>query len=109
MCEDIADRLETVGYMKELKRTQVGEFYIKDSIEVSDLENDIDNKIITIEKLFEEKNSITLTQKKLEKFLNGVKLSVDEQNGLYKIYDFNNKFIGIGIIENNSLKRDIIL
>jgi tRNA pseudouridine55 synthase len=109
LCEDIADRLETVGYMKELKRTQVGEFYIKDSIEVSDLENDIDNKIITIEKLFEEKNSITLTQKKLEKFLNGVKLSVDEQNGLYKIYDFNNKFIGIGIIENNSLKRDIIL
>ena len=33
---------------------------------------------------------------------------MDKQDGIYKIYN-NNKFIGIGIIKNSLLKRDIIL
>ena len=32
VCENVAEKLETVGYMNELKRTQVGEFKIEDSI-----------------------------------------------------------------------------
>ena len=32
LCENIAEELETVGYMKELKRIEVGEFNIKNAI-----------------------------------------------------------------------------
>ena len=115
LCEDIAEKFETVGYMKELKRTQVGYFKIEDSITVDDLEKNINNeefiinKIISIEKLFDKKNSIKLDDRKLQLFLNGVKLTQQRKDEIYKIYDKNNKFVGIGIIENQLLKRDIVL
>lgn len=115
LCEDIAEKFETVGYMKELKRTQVGDFKIEDSITVDDLEKNINNeefiinKIISIEKLFDKKNSIKLDDRKLQLFLNGVKLTQQRKDEIYKIYDKNNKFVGIGIIENQLLKRDIVL
>ncbi len=115
LCEDIAERFDTVGYMKNLKRIQVGGFKIDDSITIDDLEKNINNeefinnKIISIEKLFCEKNSIKLDDIKLQLFLNGVKLTQKYDDAIYKIYDKNNKFIGIGTIENQLLKRDIVL
>ena len=115
LCEDIATKFETVGYMKELKRIQVGNFKIEDSITIEELEknkednNFINSKIISIEKLFDKNNSIKLDNKRLEHFLNGVKITQKYENGIYKIYNEKNNFIGIGIIENNLLKRDIII
>ena len=107
LCEDIATKLDTVGYMKRLKRIQVGEFNIKDSVTVEELESNI-GKIISIEELFKDKDSINLNNRKLELFLNGVKLTQEYKDGIYRIYN-NQKFIGIGVIENNLLKRDIII
>lgn len=115
LCEDIAAKFETIGYMKALKRIQVGNFDIEDSVTIEELEknknniNYIKNKIISIEDLFNHSNSITLNNKKLQLFLNGVKLTQNYDNGIYKIYSENKKFIGIGIIENKLLKRDIII
>ena len=34
LCEEVAEKLGTVGYMKELKRTKVGEFKIEDAITI---------------------------------------------------------------------------
>lgn len=114
LCEDIATKLDTIGYMKELKRIQVGEFNIKDSITVEELEINkenekfIDNNIITFEQIFKDNEKIILNDKKLMLFLNGVKLTYKQTDGVYKIYN-NNKFIGTGIIKEDILKRDIIL
>ena len=121
LCEDIATKFETVGYMKSLKRTQVGNFKIDNSITIEELKNlienneniDIDdilkNKIITVEEIFEKFQSINLDEKKLEMFLNGVMLTQNLDEGVYKIYNKNSKFIGTGTIKNKLLKRDIIL
>ena len=115
LCEDIAQRLETVGYMKSLKRIQVGDFKIEDSITINQLEeniqdnNFIKDKIISIEKLFNEKTGIKLDNKKLKLFLNGVRLTQTLNDGIYKIYTENNIFVGIGVVESQLLKRDIIL
>ena len=115
LCEDIASKFETVGYMKELKRIQVGNFKIEDSLTIDEIEtkindkNFIDSKIITIEKIFNEKSIIKLDNRKLQLFLNGVKLTQNYIDDIYRIYNENNEFIGIGIIENKLLKRDIIL
>lgn len=111
LCEQIAEKLGTIGYMCDLKRLQVGDFNISDSITLEELQNnqdDIKEYIIPIERLFQNNGSIELTDKKLQLFLNGVQLTMDKQDGIYKIYN-NNKFIGIGIIKNSLLKRDIIL
>lgn len=121
LCEDIATKFETVGYMKSLKRTQVGNFKIDNSITIEKLKNlienneniDIDdilkNKIITVEEIFEKFQSINLDEKKLEMFLNGVMLTQNLDEGVYKIYNKNSEFIGTGTIKNKLLKRDIIL
>lgn len=115
LCEDIAIKFETVGYMKELKRIQVGDFKIENSITIDELEknkddiNYIKNNIISVEKLFNENNSIILNNKKLQLFINGVKLTQNYDDGVYKIYNENNIFIGTGVVENKLIKRDIII
>ena len=115
LCEDVASKLQTVGYMKELKRTQVGCFFIKDAITTQELEQSVDdeefmrNNFITIENFLQENKSIQLQDKQLKLFLNGVKLKYTLENGVYKIYNSNNNFIGTGVIDNGILKRDIII
>ena len=110
LCENIAERIGTVGYMKELKRTRVGEFKIEDAITIQELEDSKNKleKFITLEKFFEDSKNILLDDRKIKLFLNGVKLTCNYEKGIYKIYH-NDKFIGTGIVENNLLKRDIII
>lgn len=109
LCEDIATKLGTIGTMSGLNRIRVGQFEIKDAIKVEEI-NDIvlDKKIITIEKFFEDRKSIELSSEELALFLNGVKLSRKEEDGVYRIYCCN-RFIGIGVIFREYLKRDIIV
>ena len=106
LCETIAEKLDTVGYMKELNRTQVGEFKIEDAIQIEELEKN--KNIITIEKYFEKNKNINLDKKRLQLFLNGVQLTWQLEEGIYKIY-CEQQFIGIGTIKNNLLKRDIVI
>lgn len=109
LCEDIAIKFDTVGYMKELKRVQVGDFNIEDSITVQELENHKENiPLISIEKLFENKKSINLNDEKLQLFLNGVKLTQKFDDDVYKIYN-SGKFVGIGVVKDELLKRDIVI
>lgn len=109
LCENIAEKLETVGYMKDLKRIEVGEFNIKNAITLKELENKKGKAVISIEDFFKDKNTITLNIKKLNLFLNGVNLKVEQVDGVYRIYNEKNEFIGTGTIKNNILKRDIIV
>lgn len=108
LCEDIAKKLGTIGYMTKLKRTKVGDFKIEDSVSIEKFEENPTKYIIPLEEIFKENESISLNDKKLGLFLNGVKLKENKQDGVYKIYN-NNIFIGTGTVKENILKRDIIL
>ncbi len=109
LCEDIAKKLGTIGYMKELKRTKVNEFKLEKSINLEDLNaKKIEQNIITVEEIFNKKEKINLDDRKLELFLNGVQLTYELPNELYRIYN-KNRFIGLGIVKNNLLKRDVIV
>ena len=112
LCEDIAEKLGTVGYMKELERTKVGEFKLEQSITIEELEKnlkDLEEHIITMEQLLKYEEKIVVEERKLQLFLNGVMLNLNKKDGIYRIYDVYNNFIGTGIIKSNKLKRDIIL
>ena len=109
LCEDIAKKLGTIGYMASLERLKVGKFMLEDSISIDNLENDnIEAHIIPIEEIFKNSDKIELNHRKLELFLNGVKLTQKFHDGVYRIY-CENKFIGTGIIKENLLKRDVII
>ena len=94
--------------MTKLKRTKVGDFKIEDSVSIEEFEKNPTKYIIPLEEIFKENESISLTDKKLELFLNGVKLKENKPDGVYKIYN-NNLFIGTGTVKEKILKRDIIL
>ena len=112
LCEDIAKNLGTVGFMEELNRIKVDKFDIDKSLSFEDLEKNkenIEKYLIKMEDIFKDLPKIFLTSRKKELFLNGVKLRGYEnfKDGMYNI--FQNEYIGIGIVENGTLKRDIVI
>ena len=54
------------------------------------------------------KEKILLEEQRLQPLLNGVKLTMKRPDGIYRIYS-KEQFIGIGIVKDGLLKRDIIL
>ena len=112
LCLDIAEKLGSIGYMSSLQRTRVGRFKLEDAITIDELEkneqnNEFLNKnLISIEAIFIDKEVINLDDTK--SFLNGVKIKIKKEDGIYRIYN-NNNFMGTGIIENNLLKRDLVI
>lgn len=109
LCEDIAKKLNTVGYMSDLLRTRVGEFDIQNSVTIEELKEGNNINIISIEQFFKDKENIILDENKLKHFYNGVKISIDKKDGVYRIYNTKQQFIGIGVVKKLLLKRDIVL
>lgn len=103
LCEDIAEKLNTVGTMIDLQRVQVNEFKIENALMLEDIN---ENCIIPIEKVFMEEARIDLDDVMLNKFLNGIGFKNELDFAL--IYN-KNKFIGIAKNKNGKLVRDIII
>jgi len=108
LCEDIAKKLGTVGLMSNLIRTEVNDFNIENAYTIEDIKNKKEISLISIEDAFKTKPSIKLDNRKTELFLNGVQLTFNEPDNIYRIYN-NNMFLGLGIIKNTLLKRDVII
>ena len=111
LCEDIAQKLGTVGYMKALIRIEVNKFVIEDAITLDELEIQKEQiqmmpAFITMEKCFNDLPKIEIPNK--IKYLNGQLQNVELSDGIYNIY-FEGEYIGIGVVKNNILKRDIVI
>lgn len=115
VCEKIAEVLGTVGYMKDLQRTMVGEFYLENAVTVDELEKRFEDKdfmnkhIITIEEFFKKKPKVVLNDMQLKLFLNGVMIGKNYSDEIVRVYNENHKFIGIGVSVDGRLKRKIII
>ena len=113
LCETIAEKLGTIGYMKELNRIQVGQFDLSQATTIEDIEENKDNaefwnqNVMTMQKFFENYPVTELQERRLNLFLNGVQLTNNKPDGLYQI-KVNNDIIGIGEVKNKLLKREII-
>ena len=97
LCEDIAKKLGTCGYMKNLRRTKVGNFTLQDK-----------DKILSIEDVLKELPNYYLKEGEYKKIINGIGINVKYSDGIIKIYN-GEEFLGIGEVKNNILKRKIIL
>ena len=114
LCEDIAKKLGTIGYMKSLKRIKVDKFEIEKAITFEKLEENkeniewLKNNSYSMEDILINLPKIQLKKRKIELFLNGVMLDCEKENGVYNIY-CEGQYIGTGIVKENLLKRDIII
>lgn len=117
LCETIAEKLGTIGYMKELNRIKVGKFTIEQTVTLAQIEEEEKSynqnfwkkNLITIEQFFKDKSSIILNKRQLTLFFNGVQQTRKEKDDIYIIYNEKNQFIGTGMINKGLLKRDIVL
>lgn len=107
LCVDIGSKLGTVATMQELKRIKSGIFSINDAIKLENINQD--TNLITLEEVFEQKEKIILKEDEIFKILNGVKLEKNLKNELYRLYNSKGIFLGLGSVEDNKLKREIIL
>lgn len=113
LCFDIFEKINVLSTLEDLERTKTGIFDIKDchtiqQIEKLQQEDKIDSILYNIEDLFEDYEGVTIKEESYERFLNGVQLSTKLEDGIYKVYH-KEEFTGLGIVENNKLKREFIL
>lgn len=111
LVNDIGKKIGCGAIMIELTRLQTGNFKIEDSIKLYDfLKLDYEkmlDKIISIDKYYEDRRKVNLDKELYTKFVNGVKFDVTSGEGIVRVYA-ENRYRGLGIIENKVLKRFII-
>ncbi|OON94252.1 MAG: tRNA pseudouridine(55) synthase TruB [Candidatus Epulonipiscioides saccharophilum] len=109
LCTDIGHKLACGAYMGELIRTRVGNFDIKDSITLSELEKhklDLSKYLISLESMFLQYPKIII-DKNLNKFLyngNPLTINIDAiENAFFRVYDYLDHFVGLYKWKNNKL------
>lgn len=105
LCVDIGKKLGTVATLSKLRRIKSGVFKIEDSIKLEDIDENV--KFISLEQAFMKLDKIELKNNDIEKILNGVKINIKLEEGIYRLYTTTG-FIGLGSVENGFLKRKII-
>ena len=98
---DLGRRLGTYATMTKLVRTKIGKFDVKDSKKIDDIADD--SVSINVQDIFDFER-IDLDENEYFKMKNGVKIGRTGKNGYYSVY-FGGEYCGIGIIEDNVLRR----
>lgn len=112
LCDDIGKSLNLRGACTtKLVRTKACGFTLKDSITLSELEkltqnNELDEKIIQVDKAFLSYQKVKITEKQSKRFLNGNFLSTErifdlsnlnlKEGEVVRVYSNENKFLGLG-------------
>ncbi len=102
LCEDIGKKLGCGACMMRLTRTRVGSFGIDDSLTLNQiaalmLKGELDDKIVNIDSLFDYK-SVIISEEYSRLLYNGNRLPDESgapEGERFRVYDFNNTFIGI--------------
>lgn len=107
LCSDIGEKLNVGACLQDLKRTQAGEFSIKDCLKLEQVQRlcdygEIERELLPIEKVFDKLPKINLDEHKTKLFLNGVKLRLEQVNFekldlIHRIYDNKENFIATAI------------
>ena len=100
VCRDMAEKLSTYGVMLSIQRTRCGDFDIKNSYTLEDIERG-NYKIIPLDSIFD-CPSINLKSEESEKLLNGVNIHF-YKDGIFKAYDDNLNFLGVVKVNNNKM------
>lgn len=113
LAEDISVFLGNIGTLIFLERTRNGVFLKENSYSLADIEKHMNNNSIKdifcdVEHIFSSYQSIDIEAERLHYYINGVKISIEAHNGIFKVY-CNNSFTGLGEVKNGLLKRKYVI
>ncbi|EPB8191480.1 tRNA pseudouridine(55) synthase TruB [Clostridium perfringens] len=116
-CYDIGEKLNVGATMTALERIQNGTFTKEEAINIEDLTEELLEKhIISIEKALDSFEKITVNEKFGKLLRNGVKVFDNrmyseevEFNKLYRVYEDNGVFLGLGKRDEKGFKLEKLL
>ena len=117
LCYDIGEKLGVFATMTELNRSKTSVFEQSKSININDLtEENIEHYIVTMEDALSKYEAIIVHGKYVKLLINGVRVADNRftkdkiiNNRLYRVYDENNNFIGLGERNNAGFKIEKLL
>ena len=97
LLEDFAKRCGTYAHMTSLHRTQLGVLTENmTSLEQLQQEQEPYNLLQTMDVALIEYDKIQLNNKQKQTLINGIRLELKLKQAIYRLYDEENKFIGLG-------------
>ncbi|MBP1888503.1 tRNA pseudouridine55 synthase [Clostridium moniliforme] len=117
LCYDIGEKLKVYGTMVNLRRIATSTFKEEDSINIDDLtEENIKDYLIPIEKALDSYPKVRINNKFKNLLINGAKVYDKrllkeniENNILYRVYDEEDLFIGLGKKDEEGFKLEKLL
>ncbi len=104
ICRDMAYKLNTYATMTALERVESGVFNKENSFTLEEIiKNFNEEKMLIKPDNAVNFEVINLSDKNTEDIINGRDFFIQNKNGVYRVYG-KGEFIGIGVLENNSLK-----
>ena len=99
----------TGACMTSLRRLQTGMFTESDSRTCEELlkmkdEGRLADALISVDKLFSDYEEIHLTPNQTKSVKNGVLMTYHKPDGLFRVYDNDDKFICVGQVAGEKLK-----
>ncbi|MDD3833463.1 MAG: tRNA pseudouridine(55) synthase TruB [Oscillospiraceae bacterium] len=113
ICADLGERLGCGAIMIALRRTMAAGFTLEQCITLDEAreladKGMLENRLIPVESIFEEYDSLTVSPAQASRFQNGGSLFLDRLNrsvsDITKVYSPDNEFIGLGKPEDGELK-----
>ena len=117
LCYDIGEKLGVGATMTELNRSKTSVYEQENSININDLtKENLNEYLISIEDALDMYSKVTVGEKYAHLLINGVKVGDNrftkdkiEDDKIYRVYDNNNVFIGLGRRDNLGFKIEKLL
>ena len=117
LCYDIGEKLGVFATMTQLNRAKTSVFSQEKSININELtKENINDYILSMEEALEKYDKIVVNKKYVKLLVNGVRVADGRftkdkviNNKLYRVYDDENNFIGLGERNDAGLKIEKLL
>ena len=117
LCYDIGEKLGVFATMTELNRAKTSVFSQEESININDLtKENINEYILSMEEALEKYDKIIVRGKYVNLLINGVRVGDNRftndkviNQKLYRVYDEDSNFIGLGERNNSGFKIEKLL
>lgn len=100
ICKDLATNLDTYATMTKLIRTESGNFNIKNSVSIEDVQL---SDLIDISYVLDDLKTIQLDEEVIQDIKNGKTVKTNQDDGEYNI-KLNNITVGIGLVKDKIIK-----
>lgn len=105
LCKDIGEKLGCGATMSALERVQAGGFTIETAVKLSELEKDKEKYVLDLEIPLKKFAIIELNDEDGRRYINGIRLSTDKSDGMYRVY-IGGSLYGVCKVRDNVIRSE---